>query len=128
MSSIDLTVTSGIVHLRNRETRQKVQLGRPSKLIGRHARLGGWRGEVFAQRGGRLQSGPIERFRAAVEACASHLLVVTASSAPTSATELEEVPFGVCRRHGGCTLVGGRGLTVSAQPPKQPARVAWNGW
>src|SRR2546422_11325756 len=35
MSSIDLTVTSGIVHLRRREkTFAEVQLGRPPKLIG----------------------------------------------------------------------------------------------
>src|SRR6266516_3670245 len=40
-------------------------------------------------------------------------------SARSSATEPEEVPLGVCRRHGGRTLVGGRGLAVAAQPPKQ---------
>src|SRR6266487_487652 len=36
MSSIDLTVTSGIVHLRRRkkEPFREVQLGRPPKLIG----------------------------------------------------------------------------------------------
>src|SRR2546421_10204601 len=35
MSSIDLTVTSGILHLRRREkTFAEVQLGRPPKLIG----------------------------------------------------------------------------------------------
>ena len=31
----------------------------------------------------------------------------------------EEVSFGVGRGEGGCTLVGGRGLAVAAQPPKQ---------
>ncbi len=42
-----------------------------------------------------------------------------ARSARSSAAELEEVPLGVGRRHGGRPLVGGRGLAVSAQPPKQ---------
>src|SRR5215217_3440479 len=40
-------------------------------------------------------------------------------SARSSTTEAEEVPLGVSRRHGGCTLVGGRGLAVPPQPPKQ---------
>jgi len=39
--------------------------------------------------------------------------------ARSSATEPEEVSLGVRRRHVGCTLVGGRGLAVAAQPTKQ---------
>src|SRR6266849_8425238 len=37
----------------------------------------------------------------------------------SSATAREELPLGVGRRHGGRTLVGGRGLAVSVQPTKQ---------
>src|SRR6266542_1916522 len=40
-------------------------------------------------------------------------------SARSSTTEPEEVPLGVRRRHGGRTLVGGRGLPLPAQSPKQ---------
>src|SRR2546428_5805790 len=40
-------------------------------------------------------------------------------SARRSATKPEEVPLGVRRCHRGCTLVGGRGLAVPAEPPKQ---------
>src|SRR5258708_31364207 len=43
----------------------------------------------------------------------------TVRSTRSSATELEEVPLGVRLRHGGGTLVGGRGLAVPAQPPQQ---------
>src|SRR5438128_943987 len=42
-----------------------------------------------------------------------------ASSARRSATETEEVPLGVGWRHGGCALVGGRGLASSVEPPEQ---------
>src|SRR5438046_5675348 len=44
---------------------------------------------------------------------------IVAHSARTSATEPEEVSLGVRRCHGGRTPVGGSGLAVSAQPPKQ---------
>jgi predicted ATPase len=40
-----------------------------------------------------------------------------APSARRSATEPEEVPLGVRRRHGRCTLVSGLGLAVPVQPP-----------
>src|SRR5215207_11045809 len=39
-------------------------------------------------------------------------------SARSSATKAEELPLGGSRRYGRCTLVGGRGLAVPAQPPK----------
>ncbi len=45
--------------------------------------------------------------------------VVALRSARGSATEPEEVPLGVSGRNGGCTFVGGRGLAVPAEPPKQ---------
>src|SRR5205823_6183022 len=45
--------------------------------------------------------------------------VIVAHSMRTAATEPEEVPLGARRCHGGCPLVGGRGLVVSAQPAKQ---------
>src|SRR5439155_8211860 len=41
------------------------------------------------------------------------------SSARTSAPEPEERPLGVRRSQGGCAVVGGRGLAVSAQPTKK---------
>jgi hypothetical protein len=37
----------------------------------------------------------------------------------SSATAREELPLGVGRRHGGRTLVGGRGFAVPVQPTKQ---------
>ena len=40
------------------------------------------------------------------------------SSARTSAPEPEERPLGVRRSQGGCAVVGGGGLAVSAQPTK----------
>jgi hypothetical protein len=40
------------------------------------------------------------------------------SSARTLAPEPEERPLGVRRSQGGCAVVGGRGLAVSAQPTK----------
>jgi hypothetical protein len=46
----------------------------------------------------------------AVQSCSK----LPARSARGSATQPEEVPLGVCRRHGGRTLVGGRGLAVPA--------------
>src|SRR5712691_6766010 len=103
MSSIDLAVTSGIVHLHHRDRLfREVQLGRPSKLIGGHFRAA--RSSVSAT-----------RYKPASATCSK----LAARSARRSATEPEELPLGVGWRYGGRALVGGRGLAVSAEPPEQ---------
>src|SRR5712692_9458476 len=102
MSSIDLTVTSGIGHLRRRENDSSGGSTRPPTKTNR------WTS----------QSRPIERLRGCKPASAT-CSKSAVGSARSSAAELEEVPLGVGWRHGGRALVGGRGLAVSAEPPEQ---------
>src|SRR5712691_1271694 len=74
----------------------------PAKLIGGHFRAA--RSSVSAT-----------RYKPASATCSKSAV----RSARRSATEPEEVPLGVGRRHGGCALVGSRGVARSAEPPKQ---------